>query len=53
MGKFEEANARLFKNIFVCKTCKRKIRSAMNKVLSGKASCRKCNDSALRPKRKK
>lgn len=27
MAKFEEAEARLFKNIFVCKKCKSKIRA--------------------------
>jgi len=53
MGKFEEANARLFKNIFVCKTCKRKVRSTMMKVIAGKTNCRKCGDKALRPRRKK
>ncbi|PIN72253.1 50S ribosomal protein L40e [Candidatus Woesearchaeota archaeon CG10_big_fil_rev_8_21_14_0_10_47_5] len=53
MVKFAEADARLFKNIFVCKACKSKIRAYNMKVLAGKVKCRKCNSSALRPKRKK
>ena len=53
MAKFDEANARLFQNIFVCKRCKSKIRAPSLKVIAGKISCRKCNGRALRPKRKK
>ncbi|MBT7903199.1 50S ribosomal protein L40e [Candidatus Woesearchaeota archaeon] len=53
MAKFEEANARFFKNIFVCKRCKHKIRAPGLKVIQGKISCRHCKGKALRPKRKK
>jgi len=53
MGKFAEANARLMKNIFVCRTCKSKIRSPSLKVSLGKIKCRKCSSRKLRPKRKK
>ena len=53
MAKFEEANARLFQNIFICKRCKSKIRAPTLKVLAGKISCRKCSSKALRIKRKK
>ncbi len=53
MAKFPEADTRLFKNIFVCKKCKTKIRAPNLKVLAGKVSCRRCNSKALRPKRKK
>jgi ribosomal protein L40E len=53
MVKFEEANARYFRNIFVCRTCKSKVRAPNLKVLAGKISCRKCKSKALRPKRKK
>ena len=53
MVKFEEANERYFKNIFVCKRCKSKIRAPNLKVIIGKISCRKCSSKALRPKRKK
>ena len=53
MAKFEEAEARLLKNIFVCKRCKRKLRAPNLKVLAGKVRCRKCHSHALRTVRKK
>lgn len=53
MAKFPEADARLFKNIFVCKKCKNKVRAPNLKVLAGKISCRKCSNKTLKPKRKK
>lgn len=53
MVKFPEAEARLFKNIFVCRRCKSKIRTTNLRVLAGKSSCRKCGGKALKPMRKK
>lgn len=53
MGKFAEADARWFNNVFVCKTCKSKMRAPILKVLAGKISCRKCSTAKLRVKRKK
>ncbi|MFH1770520.1 MAG: 50S ribosomal protein L40e [archaeon] len=53
MVKFPEAEARLFKNIFVCKKCKSKIRAPSLKVAAGKVACRKCGAKALRTVRKK
>lgn len=53
MAKIPAAQARLFKNIFVCKNCKAKIRAEPIRVISGKVKCRKCNSKALRPKRRK
>ncbi len=53
MAKFPEAEARLFKNVFVCRTCKSKIRAQSLKVRLGKVKCRKCNSRALRPIKKK
>ncbi|HDP73706.1 MAG TPA: 50S ribosomal protein L40e [Candidatus Woesearchaeota archaeon] len=53
MAKIPEAEARLFKNIFVCKECKSKIRAPPLKVFAKKIRCRKCNSNALRPVRKK
>ena len=55
MVKFAEAFNRLYKNIFVCRICKRKTRAPMMKVLSGKIVCRKCSAKSnnLRPVRKK
>ena len=53
MAKFEEAEARLFKNIFVCKKCKSKIRAPSLKVFASKVACRKCGSKSLRTVRKK
>jgi len=53
MAKFEEAEKRMFRNIFVCRKCKNKIRAHPMKVRLGKVSCRKCGSKALRPIKKK
>lgn len=53
MVKFEEANVRIMKNIFVCRVCKSKIRAPSLKVSQGKVKCRNCSSAKLRPKRKK
>lgn len=53
MAKFEEAEKRMFRGIFVCRTCKSKRRANVMKVLQGKVSCRKCGSHALRTVRKK
>nr|MCK4930341.1 50S ribosomal protein L40e [Nanoarchaeota archaeon] len=53
MVKFPEAEARFFRNIFVCRKCKTKIRAPMLKVMAGKIKCRKCSSKALRPIKKK
>jgi ribosomal protein L40E len=53
MSKFPEAEARLFKNLYVCKKCKSTIRAPAMKVLAHEVKCRKCGSTALRVKRKK
>lgn len=55
MVKFPEAQARLYRNVFVCRVCKSKLRSPMMKVLAGKISCKKCGapSKCLRIARKK
>ncbi|MFA5141550.1 MAG: hypothetical protein WC471_01100 [Candidatus Woesearchaeota archaeon] len=53
MVKFPEAQARKYKDIFVCRRCKSKLRASNMKVLQGKISCRKCSGKALRAVRKK
>jgi ribosomal protein L40E len=53
MVKFPEAQARRFKNIFVCRKCKTKIRSESMKVIAGEIKCRKCKAKVLRPIKKK
>ena len=51
--KLPAAQARLYKNVFVCKNCKSKIRSDQRKILEKKVRCRKCLKSEFRPVRKK
>jgi len=53
MAKIVEATNRLYKNVFVCKNCRTKVRSDPQKVLKGKVKCRKCKKKAFRPLRKK
>ena len=53
MVRFPEAEARLFKNKFVCKRCKSSLKAPNLKVLAGKVKCRKCNSKSLRTVRKK
>jgi formylmethanofuran dehydrogenase subunit E len=55
MVKFQEAHNRLYKNVFVCRVCKSKLRSPMMKVLAGKIVCKKCGapSKSLRIARKK
>jgi len=53
MTKIPEAEARILKNIFVCRDCKTKIRATSMRVLSGKVKCRKCKGRHLRPVKKK
>jgi len=50
--KFKEAEARLFKNVYVCKRCKTKLRADPEDVRRGKVKCRKCGSKALRLKHK-
>jgi len=53
MVKFPEADARIFRNIFVCKKCKTKIRAPNIKIIEGNIKCRRCNSHAFRAVRKK
>jgi ribosomal protein L40E len=53
MAKIAAAQARLFKNVFVCKKCKSKIRADSRRVITGSVKCRKCGGKAFKPKRKK
>lgn len=53
MAKFPEADARLFKNKFVCRVCKTVNKSTKMKILAGKVKCKKCGSQSLRVKRKK
>lgn len=51
--KLPVAQARLFKNVFVCKNCSSKVRADSRKIIEGKVRCRKCLGKAFRPIRKK
>jgi len=53
MARIPAAQSRLFKNVFVCKNCKSKIRADSRKIILGKIKCRKCGSTAFRTKRKK
>jgi len=53
MVKFPEAQARLFKGKFVCKSCKATIKAPNIMVLQGRVKCKNCGLKKLRPKRKK
>ncbi len=51
--KLPAAMARMYKNVFVCKDCKSKIRAEARKIAEGKVKCRKCGRKAFRPISKK
>jgi DNA replicative helicase MCM subunit Mcm2 (Cdc46/Mcm family) len=51
--KIPATQNRLYKNAFVCKNCKHKMKLESSKILTGKARCRKCGKKDFRPVRKK
>ena len=51
--KILAAQNRLYKNAFVCKVCKHKIKVDPQKILTKKVRCRKCSGNDFRPVRKK
>jgi len=51
--KLPVTQARLYKNMFVCKNCKAKLRADSRKIIEGKVRCRKCLKKCFRPVRKK
>ena len=53
MARFPEAQARLFKNKFACKKCKKVLKGNIMSIMAGKVKCKRCGGSALRPLRKK
>ena len=53
MVKFPEADARLFRNKFVCRRCKSAIRAPSRKIADREVKCRKCDNRNFKPKRKK
>jgi len=53
MAKFAEAEARMFRNKFVCRRCKSTIKAPNMQILAGKVTCRNCKNHDFKPKRKK
>ena len=53
MVKFPEADARMFKNKFVCRRCKSTVNAPNRKIAEGAVKCRKCQNKKFKPKRKK
>lgn len=51
--KIPAAQARMFRNIFVCKHCGQKVKTDAARVIAGKIKCRRCNKKHFRPKRSK
>ena len=53
MVKFPEADARMFRNKFVCRRCKSVVNAPSRKITEGSVKCRKCQGKDFKPKRKK
>ena len=53
MVKFPEAEVRRFRNVFICRKCKTKIKSPNMKIIEGKVSCRACGSRMFKAVRKK
>ena len=53
MVKFAEAEIRKFRNVFVCRKCKTKIKSPNIKIIQGKVRCRRCGSIQFKAVRKK
>lgn len=51
--KIPIAQARLFRNVFVCKSCGKKMRADPKKISEGKIKCRGCQKKAFKAARKK
>lgn len=51
--KIPAAQARLLRNIWVCRNCSAKIRAEARKIIEGKVKCRNCSCKSFKPKRKR
>ena len=51
--KIPEAQNRMFKNVFVCKNCRSKIKANPRKIIEGKVKCRKCKKRDFRAVKRK
>lgn len=52
MATFQEAEARLYNNVYICRKCEGKSRYPIGKVLAGKAVCLQCKSKYIRQVRK-
>jgi DNA-directed RNA polymerase subunit RPC12/RpoP len=52
-GKIAAAQARLFKNVFVCKGCGTKLKAESRRITEGSIKCRNCNGKIFKPKSRK
>ena len=53
MVKFAEAEVRKFRNVFICRKCKSKIKAPNMKIIQGKVRCRRCASKVFKAVRKK
>jgi len=51
--KIPVAQKRMFQNVFVCRKCKKKIRTQPVKISAGKVKCPRCDRRVFRAIRKK
>ena len=47
--KIPAAQARLFKNVFVCKSCGQKMKADPLKIINKNIKCRRCQKKNFRP----
>ncbi|MBI4447877.1 50S ribosomal protein L40e [Candidatus Woesearchaeota archaeon] len=52
MAKFPEAQARIFRRVFICKNCKAKIKTDIQRILKKEVSCKVCGTKRFRPIKK-
>ena len=53
MVRFPEAEIRMFRNVFVCRRCKHKLKANNMKIIQGLIKCRNCGSRVLRPVKRK
>jgi len=53
MVRFPEAEIRKFRNVFVCRKCKTKVKAPNVKIIQGKVKCRRCSSKQFKAVRKK
>ena len=51
--KIPTAQQRLFRNVFVCKDCSKKVRTQPVRVIAGKIKCPRCGSRSFRAIKRK